>query len=250
VEVGNPARDVFTAVEPLVDTGALYSQLPASFLQSLGNRPDAVRQFRLADGSLIQFPIGDVAVRIAGEVRTVTCVFGREGSESLLGATSLNAFSLAPDPVNETLTPVVAMLAAMQPTDALEERASLTLDFDKLAKVAEVPGVVPCAVQNADTHEVILVAYVNETALKAAVETRSAVFWSTARNELWEKGKTSGETFDLLEVRVNCEQNSLLYIVRPRRGGICHTKNQAGEPRNCFYRRLDFDSWRLENLDP
>ena len=69
-------------------------------------------------------------------------------------------------------------------------------------------------------------------------------------NELWEKGKTSGETFDLVEVRVNCEQNSLLYRVRPRRGGICHTKNRKGEPRNCFYRKLNLGTGKLENTDP
>jgi phosphoribosyl-AMP cyclohydrolase len=138
----------------------------------------------------------------------------------------------------------------MTSTNELEEGAALALDFDKLAKVAEVPGVLPCAVQNADTNEVILVAYVNQRALQMSIETRSAVFWSTSRNELWEKGKTSGETFDLVEVRVNCEQNSLLYRVRPRRGGICHTKNAAGAPRNCYYRRLDLETARLENLDP
>jgi phosphoribosyl-AMP cyclohydrolase len=138
----------------------------------------------------------------------------------------------------------------MTSTNELEEGAALALDFDKLAKVAEVPGVLPCAVQNADTNEVILVAYVNQRALQMSIETRSAVFWSTSRNELWEKGKTSGETFDLVEVRVNCEQNSLLYRVRPRRGGICHTRNAAGQPRNCFYRSLDFESGALTNLDP
>ena len=132
----------------------------------------------------------------------------------------------------------------------LEEGRELALDFDKVAKVAEVSGVLPCAVQNADTGEVVLVAYVNREALDKSLETRSAVFWSTSRNELWEKGKTSGETFDLLEVRVNCEQNSLLYRVRPRRGGICHTKNAAGAPRNCFYRSLDFETRQLRNLDP
>lgn len=132
----------------------------------------------------------------------------------------------------------------------LEEGTALQLDFDKLAKVAEVGGVLPCAVQHVDTGEVILVAYVNAQALRVALETRAAVFWSTSRNELWEKGKSSGETFDLLEVRVNCEQNSLLYLVRPRRGGICHTKNQHGQPRNCYYRRLDFATGVLENLDP
>jgi phosphoribosyl-AMP cyclohydrolase len=94
------------------------------------------------------------------------------------------------------------------------------------------------------------VAYTNQQALKLAVQTRTAVFWSTSRNELWEKGKTSGETFDLLEVYVNCEQNSLLYKVRPRRGGICHTKNLKGEARNCYYRRLNMQTWELENIDP
>lgn len=137
----------------------------------------------------------------------------------------------------------------MTTLNQLEEGSALTLDFTKLANKA-MNGVIPCAVQHADTGEVILVAYVNDLALRTAVQTRNAVFWSTSRNELWEKGKTSGETFDLLEVRVNCEQNSLLYIVRPRRGGICHTKNQAGQPRNCYYRRLDFDTLTLDNLDP
>jgi phosphoribosyl-AMP cyclohydrolase len=138
----------------------------------------------------------------------------------------------------------------MTATNQLEEGAELALDFDKLARVAQVPGVLPCAVQHADTLEVILVAYVNQQALQASLDTRSAVFWSTSRNELWEKGKTSGESFDLVEVRVNCEQNSLLYKVRPRRGDICHTKNAAGQPRNCFYRRLNPETGMLENLNP
>ena len=133
----------------------------------------------------------------------------------------------------------------------LEEGTALALDFNKLTKaVAACPGVIPVAVQHVDTREIILVAYVNEIALRKAIAERTAIFWSTSRNELWEKGKTSGETFDLLEVRVNCEQNSLVYVVRPRRGGICHTKNKAGQPRNCYYRRLDFDTGQLVNLDP
>jgi phosphoribosyl-AMP cyclohydrolase len=133
----------------------------------------------------------------------------------------------------------------------LEEGNKLQLDFSKLARVAEkCPDVIPVAVQNIDTHEVILVAYTNAEALKLALKTRTAVFWSTSRNELWEKGKTSGETFDLIEVYVNCEQNSLLYKVRPKRGGICHTKNRKGEARNCYYRRLNPDTLELENIDP
>lgn len=133
----------------------------------------------------------------------------------------------------------------------LEEGNKLQLDFSKLAKVAEkCPDVIPVAVQNIDTHEVILVAYTNAEALKLAVKTKTAVFWSTSRNELWEKGKTSGETFDLIEVYVNCEQNSLLYKVRPKRGGICHTKNRNGEARNCYYRKVNLNNMELENQDP
>jgi len=132
----------------------------------------------------------------------------------------------------------------------LEEGEELLLDVGKLVSVAEVGGLLPCAVQNADTGEVILVAYVNEVALKRAVATRSAVFWSTSRNELWEKGKSSGETFELVEVLINCEQNSLVYRVTPHRGGICHTRNRHGAARNCYYRRLNFDTWKLENVDP
>lgn len=133
----------------------------------------------------------------------------------------------------------------------LEEGTRLMLDFDKLAKAsAAASGILPVAVQNADTREIVLVAYVNEAALCHSVATRTATFWSTSRNELWIKGATSGETFDLLEVRVNCEQNSLVYIVRPRRGGICHTKNRQDEPRNCYYRRLNFETGELELLDP
>ena len=133
----------------------------------------------------------------------------------------------------------------------IEEGAELKLDFTKIARTAKVCGdVVPVAVQNADTGEVILLAYTNELAFRKSMESRTLILWSTSRNELWEKGKTSGETFELLEARVNCDQNSLLYKVRPRRGGICHTKNRQGDPRNCFYRRINPDTLALDNVDP
>ena len=139
----------------------------------------------------------------------------------------------------------------MSTRQELEEGKALQLDFGKIGKVARVcPDVIPVAVQHADTGEVILIAYANAQALAQALETRTAVFWSTSRNELWIKGKTSGETFELLDVFVNCEQNSLVYKVRPRRGGICHTRNRSGQPRHCYYRRLNMATMELENLDP
>jgi phosphoribosyl-AMP cyclohydrolase len=135
--------------------------------------------------------------------------------------------------------------------NALEEGNILTLDFSKIESIGKSgQQVIPVAVQHVDSGEVILVAYVNQQALDASIQCKSAVFWSTSRNELWEKGKTSGETFDLLEIRVNCEQNSLVFKVRPRRGNICHTKNKQGQPRNCYYRILDLESTLLKNTDP
>lgn len=133
----------------------------------------------------------------------------------------------------------------------IEEGSKLQLDFGKIAKVAAgSPDVVPVAVQNADTGEVILLAYTNEYAMNETLRTSRLVLWSTSRRELWEKGKTSGETFELVDALVNCEQNSLVYKVRPKRGNICHTKNAQGQPRNCYYRRINQKTRELENLDP
>lgn len=134
----------------------------------------------------------------------------------------------------------------------LEEGLELALDWQKLEKaVAGTKGIIPVAVQHADTREVILVAYINQQAFEESLKRRMLVLWSSSRQELWIKGATSGETFKLLEAYVNCEQNSLLFIVRPERGGICHTKNAAGTPRNCYYRKINLDApSQLDNLDP
>ena len=137
------------------------------------------------------------------------------------------------------------------PEHDLEEGKELQLDFNKLTKtVAQCPKAIPVAVQDIDSKNLILVAYTNEEALRESIKTRIATFWSTSKNALWVKGATSGNYFELLEVFVNCEQNSLLYLVRPKKEGICHTRNDSGRARNCFYRRLDLESGKLENVDP
>lgn len=134
----------------------------------------------------------------------------------------------------------------------LEEGDRLTLDFAKIAAIAQrCAGVIPVAVQDAASREVILLAYTNQAAMRKAFATRTLILWSTSRNVLWEKGASSGESFELLEARVNCEQNSLLYIVRPRRAGICHTRNAQERPRSsCYYRRIDLETEHLTHLDP
>lgn len=132
--------------------------------------------------------------------------------------------------------------------NVLEEGTKLTLDFHKLQRIAETKqAVVPVVLQHADTKEVLFIGYANELALQETQKTRRAVLWSTSRNELWRKGETSGDVLDLVEIRVNCEQNSLLYVVRPRKGGVCHTKDAAGQTRiSCYYRRTAGGEAELE----
>ncbi len=129
----------------------------------------------------------------------------------------------------------------------LEEGSALTLDFSKLRKVGETKqDVLPVVLQNADSGDVLFVGYANQQALSETLRTHTAVLWSTSRNELWHKGATSGDVLELVEVRVNCEQNSLLYRVRPR-GGVCHTKTPDGRTRpRCYYRRLSGSGEGLE----
>src|SRR4030043_1009936 len=111
----------------------------------------------------------------------------------------------------------------MEKINLLEEGNDLILDFKKIKKTAQSSeDIIPVAVQKIDTNEVILIAYINKKALDESIKTGIATFWSTSRNELWIKGKTSGEMFDLIEAYVNCEQNSLVFKVRPRKGNICH----------------------------
>jgi phosphoribosyl-AMP cyclohydrolase len=125
----------------------------------------------------------------------------------------------------------------------LEEGSQLGLDFSKLRKVAAgQEEVIPAIAQDAASGEVLILGYVNQLALETALRERKAVFWSTSRNELWIKGLTSGDFLELLEVRVNCEQNSILYKVRPAGQGACHTKGNDGRARSgCYYRRLRAD---------
>jgi phosphoribosyl-AMP cyclohydrolase len=74
---------------------------------------------------------------------------------------------------------------------------------------------------------------------EASLREKIAVLGSTSRNELWRKGSTSGDILSLVEIRVNCEQNSLLYLVRRSTGGACHTRLPSGAARpTCYYRTL------------
>ena len=120
----------------------------------------------------------------------------------------------------------------------LEEGTSLSLDFGKLGDVARRDmKVVPAVIQQFDTREVLMLGYVNEEALRLIQSSGELVLWSTSRDELWHKGAGSGDKVLVREVRVNCEQNSLLLLVEKTRSGICHTRDSSHATRpTCYYR--------------
>jgi len=93
-------------------------------------------------------------------------------------------------------------------------------------------GLVPAIVQDAETKEVLMLAYMNAESLRLTVETGETWFWSRSRGELWHKGATSGNVQRVVEVRVDCDADTLLILVNPA-GPACHT----GE-RTCFYRNI------------
>ena len=91
---------------------------------------------------------------------------------------------------------------------------------------------IPCIVQDADSLEVLMMAWMNADSLKLTLEERTLWFWSRSRSELWHKGATSGNSLDLVELRYDCDGDALLAFVHAN-GPACHTGN-----RSCFYRTL------------
>jgi phosphoribosyl-AMP cyclohydrolase / phosphoribosyl-ATP pyrophosphohydrolase len=91
-------------------------------------------------------------------------------------------------------------------------------------------GLAPAVVQDASTGDVLMLAYVNEEALRRTLDSGTTWFWSRSREEYWNKGASSGNVQKVVEVRYDCDEDSLLFVVDPA-GPACHT----GE-RTCFYR--------------
>jgi phosphoribosyl-AMP cyclohydrolase len=108
-------------------------------------------------------------------------------------------------------------------------------DFDKSG------GLVPAIAQDAQTGEVLMLAYMNRRAWETTLATGEATYWSRSRNELWVKGKTSGHIQKVEEIRIDCDNDTVLLKVRQIGGAACHTGH-----RSCFYRRLDGDRLVVE----
>jgi len=96
----------------------------------------------------------------------------------------------------------------------------------------DAQGLIPAIVQDVNTRQVLMVAYMSPESLKQTVDTGETVFWSRSRGELWHKGETSGNTQRVREIYVDCDEDALLVLVEPA-GPACHT----GEV-SCFFKRL------------
>ncbi|WAH35906.1 bifunctional phosphoribosyl-AMP cyclohydrolase/phosphoribosyl-ATP diphosphatase HisIE [Alicyclobacillus dauci] len=106
-----------------------------------------------------------------------------------------------------------------------------TVDLS-LVRYDSTTGLVPVVVQDAETGQVLMVAYANREALKRTLATQQAWFWSRSRQSYWHKGATSGNVQHIVDVRMDCDGDTVLYLVRPD-GPACHT----GET-SCFYRSV------------
>ena len=92
----------------------------------------------------------------------------------------------------------------------------LNIDFDK------GNGLVPAIIQDAETKNVLMLGYMNREALDKTLETKKVTFWSRSRNQLWTKGETSGNFLDLIDIKSDCDNDTLLVKVHPH-GPTCHT---------------------------
>ncbi len=106
----------------------------------------------------------------------------------------------------------------------------IALDFKKTG------GLIPAIAQDAETGEILMLAYMNDIAWKKTLETGVATYWSRSRQELWVKGGTSGNIQQIREIRVDCDNDTVLLKVEQTGGAACHTGH-----RSCFYQKVDGD---------
>lgn len=119
----------------------------------------------------------------------------------------------------------------------LEQGSVLTPNFD-------ANGLIAAIATDAESGEVLMLAWMNAEALRKTLDTGEAHYWSRSRGELWHKGATSGQVQVVDEIRVDCDQDAVWLKVYPQGdGGACHTG-----ARSCFYRRID-GKGKLERAD-
>lgn len=107
----------------------------------------------------------------------------------------------------------------------------ISLNFTKTTD-----GLLPAIVQDYQTNEVLMLAYINKMAWEKTLETGKAHYWSRSRNKLWLKGETSGHVQIIHKILVDCDDDTVVYKVEQLGSAACHTGH-----RSCFYRQLEGD---------
>jgi phosphoribosyl-AMP cyclohydrolase len=109
--------------------------------------------------------------------------------------------------------------------------------LDEIAFNAD--GLVPAIALDAETKDVLMMAWMNQTALEETVKTGFVTYWSRSRAKLWRKGESSGHSQEVHEIRLDCDGDVLTLLVTQRGGIACHTGR-----RTCLYRKLQDGSWQ------
>ena len=99
-------------------------------------------------------------------------------------------------------------------------------------------GLVPAVAQDHETGEVLMLAYMNEESWQETLNTRHATYWTRSRQKLWRKGEESGNVQEVVDIRIDCDRDTILLSVRQIGGAACHEGY-----RSCFFRRLEGSSW-------
>ncbi|MFM1749883.1 MAG: hypothetical protein RLY80_486 [Actinomycetota bacterium] len=106
------------------------------------------------------------------------------------------------------------------------------MEIPKQIEEALSKGLIAAIAQEADSNEVLMMAWMNQEALRKTIETRRATYFSRSRNELWIKGETSGNVQEVLEIKFDCDGDAVLLRIK-QTGGACHTGQKS-----CFHNEL------------
>ena len=117
------------------------------------------------------------------------------------------------------------------------------MTFDPASLTFDANGLVPAVAQDAETGEVLMMAWMNEAAVRATLDTGRVTYWSRSRQAFWIKGETSGHVQELVDFRLDCDRDCLLVLVR-QSGPACHTNR-----RSCFYTAVR-DGDEVELMSP
>lgn len=120
-------------------------------------------------------------------------------------------------------------------------RPDLKLAFEKYEN-----GLMPAITQDSKTGQILMLGFVTQEALAETLRTGLATFWSRERNELWTKGLTSGDTLKIVEIRTDCDTDTLLYIVEQQGNGACHKEGWE----SCFSRIINQTNGQIIDLLP